>query len=94
MNNITPLPWSVHERFRVKGGGGIVATVTCPGIGKPAEIIEANAAFIVRAVNGHAALLAALENCTRLLSLINAPGTNDPIESAVFKARAALNAAK
>lgn len=35
-------------------------------------------------------LRAALQNTTRLLALLNAPGTNDPIEAAVHQARAAL----
>ncbi len=39
-------------------------------------------------------LLAALETATRLLALLNSPGANDPIESAVFKARAVIAKAK
>lgn len=49
--------------------------------------------IVVTAVNEHAALVRVAEACegvTRLLELLNVPGRNDPIESAVFKARAAL----
>lgn len=100
----TPLPWHVAP----SAGKSLiedqhcneVASVATYGAGFgpqgwpfPWHHAEANAALIVRAVNSHAELVAALETTTRLLALLNAPGTNDPIEAAVFKARAALSRA-
>ncbi len=66
----TPIPWTIQEAskgpdrdYGIMANGGVIAEVFEHG-GSEYEICvdaEANAAFIVRAVNNHAKLLKALE---------------------------------
>ncbi len=66
----TPIPWAIQEAskgpdrdYGIKANGGIIAEVFEHG-GSQYEMCvdaEANAAFIVRAVNNHAKLLKALK---------------------------------
>jgi hypothetical protein len=66
MNEHTPTPWRAviygNSEWEVWGGDLLVADVTTPEDPLQPEVAEANAAFIVRAVNSHTALLAALKS--------------------------------
>lgn len=59
---------------------------------RPERFLEpmANARLIAAAPE----LLSALEDTLRLLELLNAPGTGDPIEAAVYAAKQAIAKAK
>ena len=60
MSEHTPTPWEVRGGLVVTGPrGGLVAR--CDSDAAPPTTARRNAAFIVRAVNAHAALLSALE---------------------------------
>ena len=97
----TPLPWELHAE-----GAGYNSVQACQPdssergccpivesfvLGRTREEAEANAAFIVRAVNNHEALLAALKFCRNVLMA-------NPIEMsehmAIEKADAAIASAK
>jgi hypothetical protein len=66
MNEHTPTPWRAviygNSEWEVWGGDLLVADVTTPEDPLQPEVAEANAAFIVRAVNSHEALVAALKS--------------------------------
>jgi hypothetical protein len=66
--NHSPLPWKVASGYREDGCAKItngehfgLASVVVEVDGRPYPEGEANAALIVRAINSHAALVAALE---------------------------------
>ncbi len=97
----TPTPWSCKYMFQgshtpkradIKGPPGHreVAAVYWHVVDSDHETALANAAFIVRAVNSHAALVEALED---VLSLYFA-ASQTPDMNFVNKARAALTLAK
>ncbi len=87
----TSLPWQ-------RAGNLIVASST----GETIAIMhwqgdverEANAELVVHATNCHEELIKALENTLSMLTLLNAPGMNDPIEARVYQARDVLARAK
>lgn len=66
MDKHTPLPWKVGPNNEIRAGGryNVCPTVTAGGSAKgmldEREVIRANAAFIVKAVNNHDALVRAL----------------------------------
>jgi len=88
----TPRPWRVHDRYddEVWAGGGWVAACV-PNPDKRSDENEtgaANADLIVRAVNAHDALVAALRG---IITLNHTPET---YESAISAACAALKLAE
>lgn len=98
--NITPLPWIAEDH-----GHGIYIEPACVWLGNTSrhsnEVVRANAEYIVRAVNSHAELLAALEGVdvlyaelsAALPAIANTPAF-DRVQAAVKNARAAIAKAK
>lgn len=87
MSAQTPTPWRVGPYYKsdvLNQEGGTICT--CRPMGSPAA--EANADFIVRAVNSHDAMREALENLLPHVLFVEAS------MQAVDAARAALKAAK
>jgi hypothetical protein len=67
----SPFPWSINREGRIDDADGEFVTFVSLQRGyvssrKSDPIAEANAAFIVRAVNAHDELVAALRDCQRL----------------------------
>jgi hypothetical protein len=103
MGTHTKTPWRVHDEFILAGGegrGGKVIAMNHDRIHYEAESDNlANAAFIVRAVNAHDALVAACEElCFHLEAneLVNRPDNpcNHYDQPAYDRAQAALRLAK
>jgi len=64
---VSPLPWAVGRNDRVEAANGrVVADMTFSSHGE--QRAPANAAFIVQAINTHAALITTLETARRLLA--------------------------
>lgn len=91
----TPTPWHVGtggghaSKIIYDAAGDAVADAkTYHGLGAAGEA-EANAAFIVQAVNAHAALVAALETMESFFGLSDKPGKVEKAE-----VRAALKLAR
>lgn len=89
----TPLPWSLDERdpaLAIGPDGKPVAdcVIFNPRQARPIAEAEANAALIVRAVNAHEELVAALEN------LIIGIGMGWDLEGMIEAGNAALARAK
>lgn len=95
----TPGPWRIESWASIlhicaNGHTGAIADIH-QDLGVPYNdkealaVRDANARLIAAAPD----LLEALQTATRLLRLLNAPGTNDPIEAAVYKANAAITKA-
>lgn len=83
----SPLPWKAEVREIYDSNGTNLTMIS--GWTKPASEDTANAALIVRAVNSHAQLVAALE------TLVNIVGTVAPTHrSALLAGESALSAAK
>ena len=94
----TPLPWTVQPaeqsankipKIIVDGKPGFIASLGFPHEGKR----EANGALIVRAVNSHADMLAALNNCDRAFvswQLGHIPGRPEDILVLIGQVRAAI----
>ncbi len=92
MSKHTPTPWSHWDgsnRFGLYIGVNYIPIGECGAGSKiTSEVTKANAAFIVRAVNAHDELVAALEEALEALMFTNARST------AATNARAALAKAK
>ncbi len=68
---LTPIPWKLAEKCRLhidnarlircEKEGADYGAVACVNIGTESEMVQENAEFIVKAVNNHDALVAALE---------------------------------
>ena len=85
----TPGPWTVtNSGLSIKSSGHSIhdRIADVYHSEKSAEIDRANARLIAAAPE----LLEALKGTLAMLELLNAPGTNDPIEARVFQARAAI----
>ena len=77
MSEHSPLPWRIYalensNALHIDDAGG-QDIVTAWGWGEPEDAMRANAAFIVRAVNCHADLLAALKSTLDWLSSFSMP---------------------
>ena len=96
----TPLPWHFQDEYiradseNMDDSGNVVADVYCKPSTTHAEIMEANAAFIVRACNSHDELVAALESMMPERIGYGQSMSIDMYLNAVDKARAALAKAK
>lgn len=90
-NAPTTGPWTLDGKmiFAPRIGGLIAQTYDNAGTGSD-KCAKANAAFIVRACNSHAALVEALESVLAALDEAN----GDPRHPEAIKARAALAQAK
>lgn len=88
----TPTPWRIEDDT-IKAGKNdthLFDIYECPGLGVAAE---ANAAFIVRAVNSHDTLVEALETLVEVCPCQNGCAPDD-MTCATQKALAALKLAK
>lgn len=94
----TPGPWTVQhlegcyhdyddwDTFCVRAPNNChLATV-----GEVDRFYSANARANAQLIAAAPELLKALRNTVRLLELLNRPGANDPVEAAVYAARAAI----
>jgi len=86
MNKHTPTPWTVQQSDHV--GGLLIKPVPGQVVAQCDEgsEMEANAAFIVRAVNAHDDLVAALKNCAPYYAVMG--------EATIFAIEAALKKAE
>ncbi len=89
-------PWTVDQvlddLINIRDGADSPILALCNA--EKGSVNNANARLIVRAVNCHEELVKALQNTLSMLTLLNVPGMNDPIEARVYQARAALDRAK
>ncbi len=91
----TPTPWGDNNNCQFVSPSGLLIGDTGNGDQRTWAERRANAAFIVRACNSHAALVAALEEIDRRLSQqVDADTATWPEETCRDIARAALAAAK
>ena len=92
----SPLPWKALTPEALVNTSNGTMSIACDESGESAEQDLANAEFIVRACNSHAALLDALQECSfRLATLIAASGDFSEVNAkALDMATAALVAAQ
>lgn len=96
----TPGPWRVLDSDKLQVVRDIAGHTAAVAIASRRSVVmrdeaEANAQFIVKAVNAHAELVAALEAfVTQATKLSGFPAAYDPYSGALVAARAALSRAK
>lgn len=94
----TPTPWKYRADDRLivtsHEGQGILGTLHIAELRNQGQETEANAAFIVRACNSHAELVAALCEVSRESGADNLTDAIDRLASLRATARAALSRAK
>lgn len=82
------IEWACHAPTTIVATGGTVIA-ECSGLGRPHATVLADAAFIVRAVNSHEALLDALKRSLDWLASYpgeGAMGAYDQARAAIAKA--------
>lgn len=88
----TPTPWSANRFAEVTAHGGVICETIGSDYTQPQD--DANAAFIVLAVNSHQALVEALQSCVKILPRYTGcgefPSQDEECEAVLEEAREAL----